>query len=226
MNPFPPACPPRLIPSHSSSRVIRHSAQLSADPDGLRIARRRDRRMSDPPRRDFLAAGAVASVALAADAPAPRGGTGPVRLTVTVNDAAMTVSTNPRHTLLTVLREQLDIISPHPDCRGEGCGACTVLLDGQPVYSCSVLAVEAEGRRVTTSETLLDGGLLDRVGRAFVDEGALQPEAALAARVVFDEVPAPSPAEVEKGLAGVSPSNSAAVLRAILRLCPTPKKGK
>jgi aerobic-type carbon monoxide dehydrogenase small subunit (CoxS/CutS family) len=182
--------------------------------------------MSDPSRRDFLAAGAVASVTLAADLSPPRAGTGPVRLTVTVNDAAMTVSTNPRHTLLNVLRDQLDIISPRPDCRGEGCGACTVLLDGQPVYSCTVLALEAEGRRVTTSETLLDGGMLDRIARAFVDEGALQPEAALAARAVFDEGPAPTPAEVEKGLAGVCPASPEAIRRAILRLCPAPKKGK
>jgi aerobic-type carbon monoxide dehydrogenase small subunit (CoxS/CutS family) len=116
-----------------------------------------------------------AMVALAEDAePATKvQGPGPVDITLTVNGAARKVSVEPRETLLDVLRVPLDVTSPKPACDRGACGACTVHLDGKPVYACTVLAVDAAGHAVTTAEGLLSGegrALLD----AFVAKDAMQ----------------------------------------------------
>src|SRR3954470_1953248 len=131
-----------------------------------------------PSRRDFLRGSGVAAAATAlgqappapaaeADRPA-RGdavavGPGPVKLTLDVNGTPMTAQVEPRVTLLDALRNYLDVTGCKRVCDRGSCGACTALLDGKPVYSCSMLALEAQGKKIRTAESLADGGKLDAV---------------------------------------------------------------
>ncbi|MCC7139703.1 MAG: 2Fe-2S iron-sulfur cluster binding domain-containing protein [Planctomycetes bacterium] len=124
------------------------------------------------------AAGATllpAARALAADAPADLRVQGPdaVELTLTVNGAPRTVAAAPRDTLLDVLRLPLDLTGAKKVCDRGTCGACTVLLDGKPVYACSVLALDVAGRSVTTAEGVV-GGAGRAVADAFVAKDAMQ----------------------------------------------------
>src|SRR5262249_49078202 len=87
------------------------------------------------------------------------------------------------------------------------CGACSVLLEGEPIYACTMLALEAEGKKVRTAESLVDGGKLDAVPAAFVAADAQQcgfctPGFVVAMKAVFEKNPRATPAEVERGLAG------------------------
>ena len=110
-------------------------------------------------------------------------------------------------TLLEVLREQLDLTGAKRGCdRGE-CGSCTVLLAGQPVYSCSVLALQVGDRPVTTIEGLAQGGELDPVQQAFLDNdggqcGFCSPGFVLSARALLNRNPNPTDAEIRLALAG------------------------
>src|SRR4051794_20783017 len=173
-------------------------------------------------RRDFLrgsgAAAAATALAEAPLAPAEEGkaadksevpaiGPGPVKLSLTVNDAKLTTNVEPRVTLLDALRNYLDVTGCKRVCDRGTCGACTVLIDGKPIYSCTMLALEAEGKNVRTAESLVDGGKLDAVPAAFVACDAQQcgfctPGFVVAMRAVLDANPKATPAEVEKGLAG------------------------
>src|SRR5204863_3177997 len=98
----------------------------------------------------------------------------PVKLTLEVNDATMSTNVEPRVTLLDALRNYLDVTGCKRVCDRGTCGACTVLLDGKPVYSCTMLALEAEGKKVKTAESLIDGAKLDAVPAAFVQADAQQ----------------------------------------------------
>ena len=95
-------------------------------------------------------------------------------LHVTVNGTARTLACEPDAPLLDVLRHQLGLAGPRFGCGLGLCGACFVLVDGQARPSCDLPAWAAEGRQVTTVEGLLDGGTLDAVQRAFIDEQAAQ----------------------------------------------------
>jgi aerobic-type carbon monoxide dehydrogenase small subunit (CoxS/CutS family) len=96
------------------------------------------------------------------------------RIHVTVNGSAQTFEVEDRWTLVELLRDHVGLTGTKIGCdRGE-CGACTVLLDGKPVYSCSNLAVWADGRTVETVEGLAQGGKLDPLQQAFVDHDAAQ----------------------------------------------------
>jgi carbon-monoxide dehydrogenase small subunit len=111
------------------------------------------------------------------------------------------------HTLLEVLREQLGLLGTKHGCELGECGACTVLMDGQPVLSCLVLPVECEGREVLTVEGLADGTTLDTVQQAFVELGAAQcgycsPGFLVAARALLEERPNPAREEIVEALAG------------------------
>ena len=130
------------------------------------------------------------------------------RLALRVNGQARRLEVRQHHSLLEVLREELDLTGAKRGCdRGE-CGACTVLLDGQPVYSCLLLAVRAEGRSVLTVEGLAAAdGELDAVQQAFLDNdggqcGFCTPGFLLAARALLDANPQPSDAEIREALAG------------------------
>lgn len=91
-----------------------------------------------------------------------------------LNGKAVTVRTPPAHTLLEVLREQLHVTGPKEDCAKGECGACTVLMNGQPVCSCLVLIAQAQDADIVTSEGLVKNGRLNPVQEAFLEEGAVQ----------------------------------------------------
>ena len=98
----------------------------------------------------------------------------PSKLTLVVNGRTHKVLVEPRDTLLVVLREKLGLTGTKPGCERGECGACSVLIDGVPRYSCLTLALEAEGKEVTTVEGLMNGEELGPVQKAFVEEDAFQ----------------------------------------------------
>lgn len=132
---------------------------------------------------------------------------GRVSLTLTVNGLRRQVSVEPRRTLLDTLREDLQLTGAKPGCNLGQCGACTVLLDGEAIYSCLALAVECEGHTVTTIEGLGQGDTLDPVQAAFVAHDALQcgfctPGQVLAMKALLRRNPHPSDEELLRGMSG------------------------
>jgi xanthine dehydrogenase YagT iron-sulfur-binding subunit len=181
--------------------------------------RERNKNGPGPSRRDFLRGSGVAAAATAlvqpvADAAAPTkaaavaaAGPGPVQVTLDVNGIEMVKAVEPRVTLLDALRNYLDVTGCKRVCDRGSCGACTVLLDGKPVYSCTMLALEAQGRKIRTAESLADGGRLDAVPAAFVQADAQQcgfctPGFVVALRAALDKNPKSTPAEIEQALSG------------------------
>lgn len=96
------------------------------------------------------------------------------KISVTVNGAALQAEVESRLLLVHLLRENLKLTGTHIGCDTTHCGACTVLLDGEPVKSCTVLAVQADGREVMTVEGLEKDGKLDAIQEGFVQEHGLQ----------------------------------------------------
>ena len=134
-------------------------------------------------------------------------GPGPVRVQLQVNGKKMSHDVEPRTTLLDTLRNHLDVTGCKRVCDRGTCGACTVMLDGRPVYSCTTLALEAQGRDIKTAEALGGDGKLDAVPAAFVRYDAQQcgfctPGFVVAMRAAFDKNPKATPAEIEEALAG------------------------
>jgi carbon-monoxide dehydrogenase small subunit len=129
-------------------------------------------------------------------------------LRLTVNGRGHEILVEPHRTLVDVFREDLGLTGTKEGCGLGDCGACAVLLDGRPVPSCLVLAVQAEGREVTTIEGLaLDDGTLHPIQQAFVDHGAIQcgfctPGMILSAKALLDETKQPSPNDVRTALSG------------------------
>ncbi len=110
-------------------------------------------------------------------------------------------------TLLTMLREVLVLTGTKNGCAGGECGACTVLMNGEPVNSCMVLAVEVDGAEIVTVEGLARDGQLDLVQQAFVDQTGIQcgfctPGMLISARALLDRNPHPTEDEIKKALAG------------------------
>jgi aerobic carbon-monoxide dehydrogenase small subunit len=134
--------------------------------------------------------------------------TDPVVVGLTVNGRGRAVEVAAHHTLLDVLRDDLELTGTKSCCLVGECGACTVLVDGRAVDSCLVLAVEADGATITTVEGLAgEDGRLDALQGAFIDHGAAQcgfciPGQLVAARALLAATPRPTRAEVEEGLAG------------------------
>jgi carbon-monoxide dehydrogenase small subunit len=95
-------------------------------------------------------------------------------LTLTVNGRSHTIAVEHRRTLVDALREDCGLTGTHIGCEHGVCGACTVLLDGEPVRSCLIFAHQAEGRRISTVESLADGDTLHPLQQAFIDHHALQ----------------------------------------------------
>lgn len=129
------------------------------------------------------------------------------RIRLTVNDDAYELDVEPRRTLLDALRDDLHLTGAKPGCNMGNCGACTVIVDGEAVYSCLTLAVECQSRAITTIEGLAARGTLDPVQRAFVEYDALQcgfctPGQILALKALLDRNPHPSDDEIERGMAG------------------------
>ena len=124
-----------------------------------------------------------------------------------VNDSAAEVEVEPRATLLDVLREELGLTGAHAGCEQGGCGACTVLLDGEPARSCLVFAVQCEDKNVTTIEHFGNPGALHPMMESFRRHHGLQcgfctPAMVLTAITLLEETPHPSEAEVRSALAG------------------------
>jgi carbon-monoxide dehydrogenase small subunit len=95
-------------------------------------------------------------------------------VTAKINGLETEFLCEPRETLLEVLRDTLDLTGTKEGCANGNCGACTVIMDGQPVVSCLVLAVECEGAEIKTIEDVARGSHLDEVQQAFLEEAALQ----------------------------------------------------
>jgi aerobic-type carbon monoxide dehydrogenase small subunit (CoxS/CutS family) len=131
-----------------------------------------------------------------------------VRFRLTVNSIPHDLDAEPRRTLLDALREDLHLTGAKPGCDMGTCGACTVLLDGEAVYSCLLLAVECAGREITTIEGLTPaGGALHPVQAAFVEHDAMQcgfctPGQVLALTSLLARNPHPSDEEIERGMSG------------------------
>jgi aerobic carbon-monoxide dehydrogenase small subunit len=130
-----------------------------------------------------------------------------MRITVKVNGADHSAEVEPRLLLVHFLREELRLTGTHVGCDTSGCGACTVLLDGVPIKSCTYLAVQADGREVETVEGLLNGGALDPIQAAFKQEHGLQcgfctPGMMLTAKALLASNPKPSEEDVRWGLSG------------------------
>ena len=124
-----------------------------------------------------------------------------------VNGKKMSQALEPRVTLLDALRNYLDVTGCKRVCDRGTCGACTVMLDGKPIYSCTMFAVEAQGHAIKTAEALVADGKLDAVPAAFVRHDAQQcgfctPGFVVAMRAAYDKNPKATPAEIEEGLAG------------------------
>jgi xanthine dehydrogenase YagT iron-sulfur-binding subunit len=129
------------------------------------------------------------------------------RIRLGINQAEYELDVEPRRTLLDALREDLHLTGAKPGCNMGTCGACTVLVDGEALYSCLLLAVECEGLTITTIEGLGRDGTLDPVQQAFVEQDALQcgfctPGQVLALKALLARNPHPSDEEIDRGMAG------------------------
>jgi len=167
-------------------------------------------------RRDFLKiSGVSAAVPLIAKAGAfattegevPVHGPGKVPVTLNVNGKKMSAQLEPRVTLLDALRDQFELTGAKRVCDRGTCGACTVHLDGKAVYSCSVLAIDAQTRQITTVEGLGEPGKLHPIQQAFVDHDGQQcgfctPGFVMATKAFLDQHPNPSPEQIKQGLGG------------------------
>ena len=124
-----------------------------------------------------------------------------------VNGADHEVFVEPRETLLQVLREKLGLTGTKQGCDLGDCGACTVVVEGQPALACLTLAIEMEGKEILTIEGLSSNGKLNPLQQAFMDEGAVQcgyctPGMIMSATALLNHNPHPTEEEVRRSLAG------------------------
>jgi carbon-monoxide dehydrogenase small subunit len=129
------------------------------------------------------------------------------KLELNVNDRLWEIEIEPHKTLLEVLREDLGLTGAKEGCGLGSCGSCTVLIDGAPMLSCLTLALEVQGKNVTTIEGLLKDNKPDPIQEAFVSHGALQcgwctPGAILSSKALLEKNPSPSREEIREALAG------------------------
>jgi carbon-monoxide dehydrogenase small subunit len=129
------------------------------------------------------------------------------RIAVTVNGTKHEADVEPRQLLVYFLRDQLGLTGTNVGCDTSSCGACTILIGGESVKSCTVLAVQADGADVTTIEGLAENGELHPMQQAFHENHALQcgfctPGMVMAAVSLLEENPSPTEAEIRMGLEG------------------------
>jgi xanthine dehydrogenase YagT iron-sulfur-binding subunit len=134
-------------------------------------------------------------------------GPGKAAITLSVNGKKLSAQLEPRVTLLDALRDNFDLTGAKRVCDRGACGACTVLLDGKPVYACSVLAIDAQGKNITTIEGLAEGDALTPVMQAFVAHDAQQcgfctPGFIVAATHFLEQHPSPNTEDIRRGLSG------------------------
>lgn len=128
-------------------------------------------------------------------------------VTLTVNGERRELNIDPRRTLIQVVREEFELRGTHLGCDSGDCGACTVLLDGEPVPSCLVLAVDADGRAIVTVEGLVKNGEPHPVQKAIVAHGGIQcgyctPGIVVSSVALLDRNPHPTEQEVREAIAG------------------------
>ncbi len=128
-------------------------------------------------------------------------------LKLEVNGRALQLQVDSHRLLVEVLREQLGLTGTHVGCDTSQCGACTVLLDGQPVKSCTLLALQADGRRVTSIEGLARDGERHPIQQAFIDCHGLQcgfctPGMIMSAAALLQHTPQPTQEQIERALEG------------------------
>ncbi len=167
-------------------------------------------------RRDFLKISTISAAAVpvlgtrvveAAGSPVKVYGPGKAPVELTINGQPHKLQVEPRVTLLDALRDELDITGAKRVCdRGE-CGACTVILDGKAVYACSVLAIDAQGKAITTVESFMQGETLHPIQQSFVDNDASQcgfctPGFVVAFKAYLDKHPEATVDEIRHGLTG------------------------
>jgi carbon-monoxide dehydrogenase small subunit len=131
----------------------------------------------------------------------------PNKINVTVNGVAHQNEVEPRLLLVHYLRDVAGLTGTHVGCETSMCGACTVMLDGQAVKSCTVLAVQADGSKIKTIEGMADGGHLHPVQEGFWEEHGLQcgyctPGMIMTAAQILERNPDPSEEEIRHGLEG------------------------
>jgi xanthine dehydrogenase YagT iron-sulfur-binding subunit len=167
-------------------------------------------------RREFLKISGISAAAVpilgtkiveAAGMPVRVYGPGKVAVELSINGKKHQLQIEPRVTLLDAMRDDLEITGAKRVCDRAECGACTVLLDGKVVYACSVLAIEAQGKAITTVESLMQGDQLHPIQQAFVDNDASQcgfctSGFVVATKAFLDKHPDPSAEDVRRGLSG------------------------
>ena len=157
-----------------------------------------------------IGAGAVGALGAADQARADTHeilGPDPVAITLNINGKSHDLNVEPRVTLIDALRNMLDHTGAKKVCDRATCGACTVIMDGRPVYSCTMLAIEAQGRRIETIEGISSDDAMHPVQVQFVENDAQQcgfctPGLVMAGKAIADRNPSPSMADVESGLCG------------------------
>jgi len=167
-------------------------------------------------RRDFLKISSISvavplvagpKTVLAAGEQVPVHGPGKVAMEFTINGKSYKANLEPRVTLLDALRDEFELTGAKRVCDRAECGACTVLMDNKPVYACSVLAIEAQRKPITTIESLMQNGNLHPVQQAFVDHDASQcgfctPGFVVSCKAFLDKHPQPTAEDIRHGLAG------------------------
>jgi xanthine dehydrogenase YagT iron-sulfur-binding subunit len=177
--------------------------------------RRGKRREQDVSRRDFfktVGAGSLATAVVAGvsdTAAQGQAAIGPdeVPVTLTINGQRHQLRVEPRVTLLDAMRTRLDITGQKRVCDRGACGACTVIIDGRTYYSCSMLAIEAQGRNIRTVDGLAKGNALHPVQQAFCDADGLMcgfctPGFVMATVALLEKTPNPTPEQAKKALDG------------------------
>lgn len=128
-------------------------------------------------------------------------------VSLTINGDPQTAMVKANTVLVNLLREQFDLTGTKKGCELGDCGSCTILLDGRPVNSCLVLALEADESDIVTVEGLTEHGELDRIQEAFLDKAAVQcgyctPGMILSAKALLDRNPHPTETEIREAIAG------------------------
>jgi xanthine dehydrogenase YagT iron-sulfur-binding subunit len=167
-------------------------------------------------RREFLkSAGVVSAVSAVANPPQAEAqvagvrpvGPGEVPVTLMVNGKRLDLKIEPRVTLLDALRMRADLTGNKRVCDRGTCGACTMIVDGRAVYSCSTLAIEVQGKTIRNVDGLANGATLHPVQAAFCDKDALMcgfctPGFIMASVALLEKQPSPTPEQIKKGLDG------------------------